>query len=79
MQGDTSSVIFFFTVKTTVPNSPPFPPFSLIFLVFFLFLFFLSYYFSISTVCPTLTGLAVHTMPSAFGSHLFPSSEVLWF
>lgn len=46
---------------------------SCIFLSFFFFGLFLLYY--ISTISPTLsalTGLAVHTMPSAFGSHLFP-------
>lgn len=44
------------------------------------FLFFFcsfSCYFRISPMCPTLTGLAVHAMPSAFGSHLFPSRSSL--
>lgn len=62
---------FFLLIRHYFPNFMLFKPlfsspFS--FLVFFFF-------YSISPFSPTLsalTGLAVHTMPSAFGSHLFP-------
>lgn len=40
-----------------------------------IFLFFLELFLYQYGV--TLTGLAVHTMPSAFGSHLFPSRSSL--
>lgn len=46
----------------------------------FFFLVFLLYFMrTASPTPPAITGLAVHTMPSAFGSHSFSPGEVLWF
>lgn len=69
MQGNISFPVLFLTNKTLFPKF-------LCHFNFFLFSFFWSFlFYCISTFSPTLSalaGLAVHTMPSAFGSHLFP-------
>lgn len=65
MQGDILFPLYLLTVKQWFPT----------FLFDFFFLVFLFYYMSTaSPALSALTGLAVHAMPSAFGSHLFSPS-----